>query len=176
MDFKVSVYILLIVSLSTGLVCEQDQPQPQPLTVSLPADTSGEANMSITIPIRANDLTDKGIISYQTIITFNENVLNATGASSEGTLTGIFGPPTVNTTNDGEIQIGSFGTAALEGEGIFVNLKFDIVGQPMDTTSLKFKTFIFNSGDPAANTENGMFTVSSSTRAWIQLRSSMELR
>jgi hypothetical protein len=160
MFLKASLYCLLIFTVSAGLGCDQDEPEPQPLTVSLPANATGNANSSITIPIRVSDLTGEGIISYQTVISFNENVLDATGASSTGTLTEAFGPPTVNTTNDGQIQLGGFGTAPLEGEGILVNLLFDVVGEAAETTSLAFENFYFNSGEPLSNTENGQFTVS----------------
>jgi hypothetical protein len=135
----------------------------QPIYVSLPTDTTGEPTTSISIPITVGDLTDRGIISYQTLVTFNENILKATGAFNAGTLSSSFGPPTVNTAIAGQINVGNFGTSPLSGRGILVNLTFDIVGQPGDTTALIFKNFFFNSGEPAAVTSNGKFTVTTPT-------------
>ncbi|RME02196.1 MAG: T9SS C-terminal target domain-containing protein, partial [Calditrichaeota bacterium] len=89
----------------------------------------------------------------------DKTVLSAGGASSAGTLSGAFGPPTVNTTVEGEITVGGFGTAPLEGSGILVNLFFNVVGQLGDQTPLTFVKFLFNGGDPQADTQDGQFQV-----------------
>ena len=149
----VSTYLCKILILSSGIAFAQ------PINTSLPADTTGTVSSSIMIPIKVSDLTNRGVISYQAVISFNENVLDATGASSKGTLTGVFGAPTVNIINDGEIRVGSFGTSPLSGSGTLVHLMFNIVGLPGDTTSLRFKSFYFNSGDPATETKDGKLTV-----------------
>lgn len=132
----------------------------QPISVSLPADTTGAVGTSVTIPIRVEDLTDRNIIAYQATITFDESVLDATGASSTNTLSGAFGPPAVNVAMDGEISVGGFGASPLAGSGILVNVTFDIVGQPGDTTDLAFASFAFNSGEPSADTQDGKFIIS----------------
>jgi hypothetical protein len=129
-----------------------------PIPVFLP-DTTGETTTSVTIPLRVGDLTGRGVISYQAVITFEENVLDATGASSSGTLTQSWGPPFANTTVDGEINVGGFSFLTLSGSGTLVNLLFDVVGNPGDTTRLDFQSFLFNGGDPSADTRGGKFTV-----------------
>ena len=130
-----------------------------PIDLSIP-NSSGDQFSMVTIPINVGDLTGSNVIAYQTTITFDENVLDAVGASSSGTLTEAFGPPTVNSSIDGQITVGGFGTTALSGSGTLVNLSFDVVGPLSSTTDLDFSSFVFNSGTPPANTLGGTFTVS----------------
>lgn len=132
----------------------------QSINVSIPTNAFGEPDSSVIIPIVVGDLTGRGVIAYQANIKFDASVLNAAGALSSGTVSGSFGPPTVNISEDGEINVGGFGASPLSGSGTLVNLTFDVVGQLGDTTALVFDNFVFNSGDPAAEVKNGKFTVS----------------
>lgn len=148
----------LLILLTTFSVMFAKASFSQPIEVSLP-DTSATENTQIAIPIRVGDLTGRNVIAYQTRIAFDEGVLDALSASSSGTLSGAFGPPTVNMANDGEISVGGFGTSPLSGSGTLVELIFNVVGQSQDTTNLIIDTFVFNSGDPPAQLRNGKFTV-----------------
>ena len=71
------------------------------IDVSIPT-TSGEQNTSVTIPIQVGDLTGRNVFAYQATVTFDQNVLMATGASNVSTVTQPFGAPTVNTSVEGQ--------------------------------------------------------------------------
>ncbi|RMH89405.1 MAG: hypothetical protein D6681_14515, partial [Calditrichaeota bacterium] len=129
------------------------------IPVSLPDTTIDPGVTQVTLPIQVGDLTGQNVIAYQTIITFDNAILNCSGASSTGTLTEPWGPPVVNCNVPGQISLGGFGTAPLSGSGVLVNLIFDVVGQPGDTTALTFTTFIFNAGTPAAATTDGRLII-----------------
>ncbi|NIR48733.1 hypothetical protein GWO43_09875 [candidate division KSB1 bacterium] len=152
---KILVTTFGIVSWSFSWIYGQN-----PIDVSIP-NVDGEESTTVAIPIEVGDLTGRNVISYQAVVTFDESVLDATGASSSETLTASFGSPTVNTDVDGEITVGGFGTSPLSGSGTFVNLIFNVVGQPGATSNLDFASFLFNSGNPAANTQGGIFIVNS---------------
>ena len=131
----------------------------QTVDVTIP-NQSGDSGQSISIPVNVGDLTGLGVISYQFKVTFDENVLDATGVTSSGTLSETSGWSVIpNTNNDGEITVGGFGFSSLAGSGILIKLDFDIVGDPTETTNLDFFSFVFNGGTPAANTSGGLFTV-----------------
>ncbi len=143
-----------------GLVCliGPSFTYSQAIKVSLP-DTTGHTGASITIPIQVGELTNRNVLFYQTVIVFDETVLKATGASITGTLSGAFGTPTIDTSVEGEILIAASGSVPLSGSGTLVNLTFDILGQPGETTDLRFALFLFNTGLPPASRNNGKFTV-----------------
>ena len=117
--------------------------QNMAIAVSLP-DTTAEQYTSIAIPIRVGDLSQVNVFSYQTTITFDEDIIDARGASNEGTLSQFWGAPTINTQQAGQITIGGFGTSPLTGQGILVFLEFDVIGQPPATTNINFVNFVFN--------------------------------
>ncbi|RKY88170.1 hypothetical protein DRQ11_04355, partial [candidate division KSB1 bacterium] len=133
------------------------------VTVTVP-NTSANHGESITIPINVSDLTGLGVISYQFTLTFDEGVLDVTEASIEGTLTST---PSwsyyANTNVNGQITVGGWGTSELSGSGTLIKLNFNVVGAPGETTTLNFSSFIFNAGDPSANTSGAIFTVNSVT-------------
>ena len=89
--------------------------------------------------------------------------MNATGASGAGTLSESFSI-TVDTLIDGKISIRGIETdTLLSGSETLINLNFDVVGLPKDSTGLVFDHFIFNNGTPVAETVNGKFLVDMST-------------
>ncbi|MFQ5864233.1 MAG: choice-of-anchor D domain-containing protein, partial [bacterium] len=133
----------------------------QTIEVSMPDTATGEPNTSVTIPIVVGELTGRNVLSYQAVIVFDEGVLDATGASSVGTLSESFGQPTVDTSVDGEVFVAASGASPLSGSGTLVNLIFNVVGQPGEMTDLQFVGFLFNTGDPPAVTTNGKFIVRS---------------
>jgi len=130
----------------------------QVIKVSLP-DTTDQTGASITIPIQVGELTNRNVLFYQTAIVFDENILRATGASTVGTLSESFSDPTVDTSVEGEILIAASGSTSLSGSGTLVNLFFDVLGQPGETTILRVVLIIFNTGIPPASGEDGKFTV-----------------
>ncbi len=136
-------------------------PMPLDVHVDLPDDAVGEPGTSVTIPIVVDNVTGKKIFGYRAVIEFDKNVLKATGATSIGTLSQVFGKPIVSTVAEGKISVGGVGTVPLSGSGVLVNLHFKVVGQAGDWTALTFDKFEFNLGRPPATTDDGKFTVKS---------------
>jgi len=127
----------------------------QAIEVRLPTNLVANHGDTITVPITVGSLTDRAVIAFQATITFDSSVVVALSASSTGTLSEPFGAPFFNTSTAGQIKVGSFGVVPLSGAGVLVNLQFAVIGAPGDSTTLAFAEFLFNSGDPPANTQNG---------------------
>ena len=125
--------------------------------VTIP-DTSSGPNTSISIPIRVDDVTGKGIYSVGIRLTYSSNVLVARGATTDGTIASAWGAPTVNP-GTGQVTIGMAGANPLSGSGVLVYVNFDVVGSEGDTTTIHFAEMIFNEGSPRAITHDGLFTV-----------------
>jgi len=137
------------------------------IDVTIP-DTKAEKGTSVVIPVNVSDLTNQGVISYQFVVTFDENVLDAVGAISEETLTSSWGFPYVNVNVDGQMTVGGYGIQELSGAGVLVKLQFTVVGEPGEKTDLNLLLFVFNAGDPIADVHGGVFTVSSSNRIGVE--------
>jgi len=132
---------------------------PQPIPVSLPDTASGDPGSSVTVPIVVGDLTGQNVISYQGTITYDSNILTATGVSTAGTISdGLTIFPNIQ---PGQITLGTFSTDPLSGSGVLLNINFDVnaAALPGQTTPLTLQNFIFNAGDPPVTLQNGLFTV-----------------
>lgn len=129
----------------------------QPVDVSLP-DANGDAGTSVEIPILVGDITGRNVLSFSAVVSFDDSVLEATGASSTGTLSEPFGVPVVDTV-DNLISVSLSGPTPLSGSGTLINLQFDVIGEPGETSPLDFIFFRFNVGTPEVETSNGLFTV-----------------
>ncbi|MCK5087984.1 MAG: M6 family metalloprotease domain-containing protein [Melioribacteraceae bacterium] len=128
------------------------------IDVILP-DTSVTGS-TIMIPIYVSDLTGGNVIAFQFSIGFDDAILNATGIETGGTLSDESGWSVLpNPNNPGEIIVGAFGANSLEGSGILLYLEFNVVASE-GSTELSFTNFVFNSGDPEANTSDGNVTIS----------------
>ena len=123
------------------------------VTVTLPTVTA-KVGTSQSIPITVGDLTGKGVVSYQFVITYNPAIVTITGFTPGTLLTG-FGVPTVNTNVAGTIRVSGAGTTALSGSGIFGYLVTTMAGK--GTTSLAFNgTWLFNEGVPVTVTDGSV--------------------
>lgn len=132
----------------------------QSILVSLPDSATGETGSSVSLPITISDVTSRNVFGYEAVVTFNNSVLRATGASSSGTLSEIFGAPAIQLDPPaGRILVRGEGQAPLSGGGVLVNVNFDVIGQPADMSNLRFQFFIFNNGDPPHVPSEGRFFV-----------------
>jgi len=129
------------------------------IDVSLP-DTLAYNEENILIPIYVDNLSlSDSVIAYQFTIRFNHEILTATGARNQGTITAPWGAPLVNIQQPGSIIVGSYGAFPLTDNGVLVYLKFFVNGTITDTTSLKFESFFFNGISTQVTTHDGFFTV-----------------
>ncbi len=156
-----------------ALVCSMLGPlsasYAQPVEVSLPVDAAADPGASIAIPILVDNITGKTVLNYQAIISYDNRILRATGASSAGTLTESFNTPFVEIRADGRIFVGASGLNPPAGQGVFVFLLFEVLGQPGDTSALRFDWFQFNTGIPSTSLTDGKFTVNVPARPRISI-------
>lgn len=105
-----------------------------------------------------SDVTGKGIYSVGMKLTYDSNVLTATGVRTTGTIASNWGSPTANS-GTGQITIGMAGTTALSGSGTLVYVYMYVNGSPGDTTTIHFAEMIFNEGSREATTDDGVLRV-----------------
>ena len=129
----------------------------QTVDVTIP-DVSAATGTSVSIPINVTDLTGLSVLAVDISLTYDQNVLDATGVTKTGTIMDAWSDPTVNDL-DGQINIVAAATAALAGDGVLLYVDFDVVGTAGETSAIDFAKMIFNEGEPAANATGGTFTV-----------------
>lgn len=148
--------------------------EPGTAAVSLPTMTN--TGGQIVVPVTVGDLTDLGTISYEFQVTFDPTVLQPASEAADrtGTLGGWYWAAVYNPNNPGHLIVSGYNAEPLTGSGILINLVFNVVGAPGQSTSLTFEnytdpggrihqSFLFNEGAPSATTTNGSFTVSAFT-------------
>jgi hypothetical protein len=153
--------------------------------VSLPALSSPPGQ--IIIPIMVSDVTGLDIFSYDLQLTFDPAVIQPAfwdpthdTTLQTGTLSRyVYISP--NVTDPGHMIVSgvlagssSTMTTGLTGSGILVNIPFNVVGSPGQSTALTFENyttsdgrahqgFLFNEGQAVAVTTNGSLTIGSDT-------------
>lgn len=128
------------------------------IEITIP-DTSIESGNLIDLPVLTGDLTSSGVISYQTTIKYDQDVLSIDNVDVIGSLTESWGDPTVNTTNPGEIRVVGYGVSPLSGDGVLFTLKCVVNGQSGDSSFISFDKFLFNNNSPQVITHNGLFKI-----------------
>lgn len=145
---------------------------PSAIAVSLPA-ISAEPGL-ISVPITVGDLTGREAIAYDLQVTFDPAVLAPASPAFDktGTLSGAFVLST-NTQYPGHFIVSAVSTAQLAGAGTLLYLRFNVIGNTGQSTTLNFEdytsppgpantfhtAFVFNDGDPSAVTTNGSVTI-----------------
>lgn len=132
----------------------------QTVQVTVP-NTSGGSGTTVSIPIQVNDVSGKGVYSYGLKFTYNQSVIQSTGASSSGTISSSWGAPTY-TIGSGLITVAAAGSSPLSGSGSLVFISFSVVGSAGSSSALHFSEMKFNEGTPGASKTDGTFTVSGS--------------
>ncbi|MDZ7342325.1 MAG: alkaline phosphatase D family protein [candidate division KSB1 bacterium] len=153
MIHKYAILMLILVSFLQGTV--PTAAQTVEVSLGIMSDTTGA---QIALPVKVSDVTGLGIGSYSAVISFDANVLVATGVSVGGTLTESWGSPTM-AIHPGQISLAAAGAVDLAGAGTLINLLFNVVGKPGDRTVIKFVNLMFNEGSPAANLKDGYFKI-----------------
>ncbi len=124
--------------------------------INIPDTTDFANGSTISIPIYTSDVTGLDIYSTYAKVSFDETVLDATGASKIGTIAAGWDMPTVNTNNDNEIIVSISGTNPISGSGVLLFLEFTVVGNLGDYSGLVFEEIYFNEGTPTyASLTNG---------------------
>ena len=126
--------------------------------VALP-ETLGVDNFQITIPIRLLKYpAGLSLWKYHCRIVFADSVLDNPVVSDSGILTDEWETLVYEDLGD-TIYVYAEGTSPLAEMGTIVNINFDVVGQPGDSTGLVFQFFTFNQGEPQGDTQDGGFKI-----------------
>lgn len=155
----------------------QTEPKPvlssnsAPLDVSVSLPTIGATPGIVLVPITVGDLTSLEIFSFDLQITHDPSVVTPASPAFQtpGTLSSAMAINT-NTANSGHLILGAFQGSPLDGSGVLIYLRFQVVGATGLSSPLTFENYIdpspaphpgfkFNEGTPAAVTTNGGINV-----------------
>ena len=152
--------ILMLAAAQPGLAAPGWMPfnQGAGVEVSIP-DLSAEASGAVTVPITAllgaNDLYAADIV-----ITYDPAVIQPT-AVEKGALIENFSIAS-NLSQSGVIRIGVSGAAPANGDGILLEIQFDVVGSAGTASALSWQRCDLNEGALPATTSDGSISVVSS--------------
>lgn len=123
-------------------------------------------NTSIIMPVTTSNVTGMGAVSAAFTVVYDPGVITITGVtlgpvgtSNGGGRTLTFNSAPAGTLN---VSISSSGNPFVGG-GTLVNLNFNVIGLPGDSTPVYFQSFQYNSGPPCGTASDGMVTVISGT-------------
>ncbi len=135
---------------TTGLI------EIRAMHLSIP-DTSDWPGGNITIPIYASSFTGLNILSGNLRLSFTQSVLNPVGYSLEGTILEDYSTVEFSTMIPGKVDIAFASTEALSGNGVLLNIIFDVSSSSSGGTWIGFDEVLFNES-LLAITENGYFS------------------
>lgn len=120
-------------------------------------DTCSNAGGVLRVPIYVSDLTGLDIYAVELTLNFDPIYLVATGASVDGSMAAVWGPPTYNTSPLGRLAIAMAGVESLEGEGILCFVEFAMIAEPTHATIVQITKALFNDY-PAGATIDGFWS------------------
>ena len=122
----------------------------------------GTPNQPVTVPITIGWVEGMGVYSSEAHVTFDSNVLTATGVAMNPALATTYGCALESsfdngtTPGQGHVRVAVFCTAPLVGNGLLANVTFDVHGGTCGTTTaLHFASANLNEGCPAAVPDDG---------------------
>lgn len=124
------------------------------ITVTV-ANIQTQQDSVINVPVTVSDLSGYGIISYQFRVVYDSTIIKAIGVSTENTLTAPWGNPAANVASSGIMVVGAFGVTELSQGDTLINLVFDVVAHPGDSSHVLLEAFQFNGNYPQAIVVNG---------------------
>ena len=127
--------------------------------------TAAALGGTFVIPVTVEDITGKGVISFQFTAAYDATKINITGASISGTISSGLNTPVVNTATAGQIRIAVAGTSPLTGAGTLINLNATIIATGSSTVALS--ALQFNEGTPAVAGLSGTITVGANLKPSI---------
>ncbi|MBC8182392.1 chitobiase/beta-hexosaminidase C-terminal domain-containing protein [candidate division KSB1 bacterium] len=123
------------------------------------AQFTHQQDSSVIVPIEIGDFGGKNIFSADIKLAYNPNILKAKNASTTGTVGQSWGSAVYRVIDSGKILIAMAGIQPLSQSGILVNITFDVLGSPDETSPLTFEELLLNEGDPASVIQDGVFRV-----------------
>ena len=139
-----------VVALVLGAVCLFQNSSFAQIKVSLP--TNFYSNSEVALPVSIQDVSEDAVYAFLLSLSYDATIFEVTGVESNGDIAEDFAF-VLNTASPGVVTITGAHFEPIEGDGTL----FRIVGRFINdgTTDLVFDSFMFNEGDPQADTENG---------------------
>ncbi len=132
--------------------------------VSIPSGMTTLRNTSVAVPVNVDDLTGKGVISFDFTLTYDPAVINTPTVDQTGTLSSGM-TITTNSLTPGTLIVSGFGVTPLAGAGTLIKFNFNAIGAIGTSTALSLPSFMFNEGIPCVGTTNGSLSIISGTIA-----------
>ncbi|MBN2013364.1 T9SS type A sorting domain-containing protein [candidate division KSB1 bacterium] len=107
---------------------------PGEITLSLP-DTTSSSGTQVTVPLMISDVSELNIKKITMQITYDNTVLDASGYSIAGTLVENWASISVGDIIN-RVNIVMSGDDALQGEGILLFIKFNVIGSIGESSTL----------------------------------------
>lgn len=142
--------------------------RPAPITddidavrVSIPSTVAGSGTV-VHVPLQIDRLRSIGLTSYQFDIEYDPAVIEPADIAAEltGTLAENLSVVT-NVPTPGLLKAAVYGAYPVTGDGVYANLKFNVVGSTGSSTAITIRQFIYNDGTMGVMAVNGGVKVTS---------------
>lgn len=132
---------------------------PNAVRASLPVGNA-QPGTEVTVPFRIDNLGGRSLNSYQFSVAYDPAVIAPADESAnvDGTLSGNLNA-VYNTPTPGLLRVGVYGAFPTQGDGVYVNLKFRVIGNNGSSSPLNISGFRFNHGTDEVTSVNGRITV-----------------
>ena len=125
--------------------------------VAAPTSASGIVGSEVLLPIRLfNSANGAALLGYEFQLQYNPAVLQSVGLSTTNTVSAGW-QVIANSDTPGQLRVAGYGVTPLSGDGILLNLRFQVTQTVNLTSALTFGYFRWNEGQPAAATQVGDF-------------------
>ena len=126
---------------------------------------SGRADRGATvlIPVRIDNLRGAGVDAYQFDIAYDPQVVtpDAVAADLTGTLSANMSVA-YNVVEPGLLKVAVYGAIPANGDGVYVNLRFNATGQPGSRSVLHVDNFFVGGGTASTYTYDGNVVINGS--------------
>lgn len=142
---------------TNGSVTVTNGQGPSPVNISVPNSSIGTVDESLTIPVSVDNLTGKGVQSYEFTFTYDAAALRVDGVNINNTLSAGTNP-TTNSAVSGQFVVTWSSGSNLSGAGTLIEL----ITTPLSAgnTSINLTNVVFNTGSPSATVSGGSITIS----------------
>jgi hypothetical protein len=130
-----------------------------PAVLSLP-NVSATRGSAVEIPLRIDDLMGRGVDSYQFDIVYDPAVLSPAAAAASVTETLSEGLSLVyNSPAPGLLKVAAYAPLPASGDGVYLNLKFKVIGPDGSATPLIIDQPLLGDGSISLKTREGRVRV-----------------
>jgi hypothetical protein len=114
----------------------------------------------VSVPLRVDNLSGRSVGSYQFDIEYDPAVIRPSqvAASISGTISQGMGIA-FNSPQAGLLKVAVYGAVPVNGDGVYVDLRFTVVGGAGSSTALTIADFRLNDGTDAISVAAGSITV-----------------